>query len=208
MTVPARKEFTAETKRALMKRTVVRYKTKPGNARKSGRLIEDVFRTLQEKLPEGVRYSVLRLANASFVHFVPVEGIRFLIRPAGVIRRLSTLAVALALLSGAPSPLIAQRAPPEVTVATPLLKQIVQWEEYTGQFEALRRVEVRARVSGELVKIHFADGQTVKAGDLLFTIDPRPFEIAVESARADVARAKAQIVVTATDLGRAEQLTP
>src|SRR5262249_23849902 len=66
----------------------------------------------------------------------------------------------------------------------------------------------RARVSGELVKIHFTDGQTVKAGDILFTIDPRPFEIAVEAARAEVARARAQIAVTGNDLERAEQLTP
>jgi membrane fusion protein, multidrug efflux system len=118
------------------------------------------------------------------------------------------MAVALALVLGGSLPSNAQPKAPEVTVANPVLKNIVQWDEYTGQFEALRRVEVRARVSGELVKIHFTDGQTVKAGDILFTIDPRPFEIAVESARADVARAKAQIVVTAGDLERAEQLTP
>ena len=109
-----------------MKRTLVRYQTKPEKAQKSERLnerlIEDVFQELQAKLPAGVRYLALRLADASVVHFAPVEGMRFLIWPAGAIRRLSTLAVALALLSGAPSPLIAQRAPPEVTVATPLLK--------------------------------------------------------------------------------------
>src|SRR5262245_8192564 len=121
---------------------------------------------------------------------------------------LSAMAVALALVLGGFPPSNAQPRAPEVTVANPVLKNIVQWDEYTGQFEAVRRVEVRARVSGELVKIHFADGQSVKAGDVLFIIDPRPFEIAVESARAEVARAKAQIVVSATDLGRAEQLTP
>jgi multidrug efflux system membrane fusion protein len=133
---------------------------------------------------------------------------RVLSRPVWVIYRLNTLAVALPLLSGTFSPLMAQRAPPEVTVANPVAKEIVQWDEYTGQFEAVRRVEVRPRVSGELVGIHFTDGQIVKAGDTLFTIDPRPFEIAVESARAEVARAKAQIAVTAGDLERAAQLTP
>jgi multidrug efflux system membrane fusion protein len=133
---------------------------------------------------------------------------RVLCRPVWVIYRLNTLAVALPLLSGTFSPLMAQRAPPEVTVANPVAKEIVQWDEYTGQFEAVRRVEVRPRVSGELVGIHFTDGQIVKAGDTLFTIDPRPFEIAVESARAEVARAKAQIAVTAGDLERAAQLTP
>jgi multidrug efflux system membrane fusion protein len=125
-------------------------------------------------------------------------------RPAG--SWLNGLAVALALVLGAPLPLKAQPKAPEVTVANPVLKKIVQWDEYTGQFEAVRRVEVRARVSGQLEEIHFTDGQVVKAGDILFTIDRRPFEIAVESARAEVARMKAQIAVTHNDLRRAEQL--
>jgi RND family efflux transporter MFP subunit len=111
------------------------------------------------------------------------------------------------LIGGISSP-SAQPTAPEVTVAHPVLKRIVRWDEYIGQFEALRRVEVRARVSGELVKIHFTDGQMVKAGDVLFTIDPRPFEIAVEQARAEVARARAQIALTSNDIERAEQLAP
>ena len=119
-----------------------------------------------------------------------------------------TAVASLALAFGSLVPLNAQPKAPEVTVANPVLKRIVQWEEYTGQFEAVRRVDVRPRVSGELVKIHFTDGQTVKAGDILFTIDPRPFEIAVEAARAEVARARAQIAVTGNELERAEQLTP
>jgi membrane fusion protein, multidrug efflux system len=122
------------------------------------------------------------------------------------IRPLRALVLAAALVVGSCLPSSAQPKAPEVTVANPVLKKVVQWDEYTGQFEALRRVEVRARVSGELVKIHFTDGQTVMAGDILFTIDPRPFEIAVEAARADVARAKAQIALTGNDLERAEQL--
>src|SRR5262249_4161906 len=130
------------------------------------------------------------------------------IRSMAVRYGLSTIAASLALVFGSFLPLNAQPKAPEVTVANPVLKRTVQWDEYTGRFEALRRVEVRARVSGELVKIHFTDGQTVKAGDILFTIDPRPFEIAVEAARAEVTRARAQVAVTATDLERAEQLTP
>jgi membrane fusion protein, multidrug efflux system len=116
------------------------------------------------------------------------------------------LVMCLLFLSSAISPLRAQRTPPEVTVATPVVKRIVQWDEYTGQFEAMRRVEVRARASGELVGIHFTDGGIVKAGQLLFTIDRRPFEIAVESARGDVARAKAQVALTIADFERAEKL--
>src|SRR5262245_610217 len=109
-------------------------------------------------------------------------------------------------VSGALSPAAAQRSPPEVTVAAPILKRIVQWDEFTGQFEPVRRVEVRSRVSGELVGIHFKDGDIVAAGQPLFTIDRRPFEIAVASARGDVARAKAQVALTAADLERAERL--
>jgi RND family efflux transporter MFP subunit len=120
--------------------------------------------------------------------------------------RLTGLTMFVLLLWGVISPLHAQRTPPEVTVATPIVKRIAQWDEYTGQFETMRRVEVRARVSGELVGIHFTDGDIVKIGQLLFTIDRRPFEIAVASAAGDVARAKAQVALTSTDLERAERL--
>ena len=113
-----------------------------------------------------------------------------------------------AVLIGHSLSLSAQPTAPEVTVAKPVSKKVAQWDEYIGQFQAQRRVEVRARVSGELVKIHFTDGLVVKAGDILFTIDPRPFAIAVESARAEVARAKAQAAMTSTDLERAKQLAP
>jgi acetyl/propionyl-CoA carboxylase alpha subunit len=64
----------------------------------------------------------------------------------------------------------------------PLAKKVTQWDEYSGRFEAVARVEVRARVSGFIDNLHFKDGQWVNAGDPLFTIDRRPYEIAVESA--------------------------
>ena len=77
----------------------------------------------------------------------------------------------------------AQGGPPAmpVGVAEPVAKRVTQWDEFSGRFEALASVEVRARVSGFIDKLHFRDGQLVKAGDLLFTIDQRPFRIAVES---------------------------
>ena len=81
---------------------------------------------------------------------------------------------------------------PQVTVAPPLARRIALWDEYTGRFEAVQRVEVRPRVSGYIDQIHFADGAIVAKGDVLFTIDPRPYEIAVEQARADVTRNRAQ----------------
>lgn len=96
--------------------------------------------------------------------------------------------------------------PPAVTVAAPLVQQLVEWDEFTGRFEAVESVEVRARVPGYLASIHFADGQMVEAGQLLFVIDPRPFEAAVERARADVARAQSQLTLARLDLGRTQRL--
>ena len=96
--------------------------------------------------------------------------------------------------------------PPKVTIAEPLKQRVTDWDEYTGRFEAVQQVEIRARVSGNLDAIHFKDGQEVKVGDLLFTIDPRPYVIAVSSAKADVARNKAQVVLTQADVDRAEPL--
>ncbi len=96
--------------------------------------------------------------------------------------------------------------PPEVTVALPLVKNITEWDEYTGQFQAVESVEVRARVSGYLQSVNFEDGQMVKAGDLLYEIDPRPFEIALESAQAQLASAQAAVELAKAQLARAEAL--
>ena len=84
-------------------------------------------------------------------------------------------------------------SPPAVIVARPLQKKITEWDEYTGRFIAVATVEVRARVSGFIDSIHFKDGQIVKQGDLLFVIDPRPYKIAMEQAKADVERAQARL---------------
>ena len=104
---------------------------------------------------------------------------------------------------------IAQQGPPPkipVTVAAPLEKRITQWDEYSGRFEAVASVEVKARVSGFVEKVLFKDGQIVQPGDPLFTLDQRAFAIAVESARADVAKADAQVEQTGADVERAEPL--
>lgn len=107
-----------------------------------------------------------------------------------------------------PTGATAQGQPPAipVTVAAPILKRVTQWDEYSGRFAASEMVEVRPRVSGFVDKIHFKDGQIVKAGDDLFTIDPRPFQIALESAKAEVARATAQVQLAETEVERAEPL--
>jgi multidrug efflux system membrane fusion protein len=103
-------------------------------------------------------------------------------------------------------PAAAQAQLPTVTVAEPVAKRITIWDEYSGRFKAVETVEVRPRVSGFVDKIHFKDGQLVKEGDPLFTIDPRPFEIAVESAKADIARAEALVELAETEVARAEPL--
>ena len=70
--------------------------------------------------------------------------------------------------------------PPEVSVSRALQRSIIEWDEYTGRFDAIEAVELRARVYGYLTEINFMDGQDVKQGDPLFVIDPRPFERALE----------------------------
>ena len=96
--------------------------------------------------------------------------------------------------------------PPEVTVAKPVRRTIVDQDEYVGRFVAIDAVEVRARVSGYLENVHFEDGQIVKQGDLLFTIDARPFNNIVEQSRAALAQARANLAYTESDLRRGQQL--
>jgi len=96
--------------------------------------------------------------------------------------------------------------PPSVTVAKPVQRNIVDRDEYVGRFVAVDAVEVRARVSGYLDQVHFRDGQLVKTGDLLFTIDRRPFENALEQAKANLAQAEANAAFAQADLQRAKSL--
>jgi RND family efflux transporter MFP subunit len=100
----------------------------------------------------------------------------------------------------------AGQALPAVTVAKPVQRTVVDQDEYVGRFAAVNSVEIRARLSGYLSEIHFTDGQMVKQGDLLFTIDRRPFEIALEQMRANLAQARANLAFTQADLERAQPL--
>ncbi len=95
---------------------------------------------------------------------------------------------------------------PAVTVATPLVKRIVDWDEYSGRFEPVDSVDVRPRVSGYIQKIAFRDGQFAKRGQLLFVIDPRPFQAALAQAAAEEARAKAAATVAGTVFARTKTL--
>lgn len=95
---------------------------------------------------------------------------------------------------------------PPVTVAPPVKRTVVDHDEYVGRFIAIDSVEMRSRVSGHLEAVHFNDGQIVSQGELLFSIDPRPFQAVLDQARADLERAKAQVDLTTSDLNRAQSL--
>jgi RND family efflux transporter MFP subunit len=96
--------------------------------------------------------------------------------------------------------------PPAVTVAKPIKRTITDFDEYVGRFTAINSVEVRARVSGYLDGVHFKDGQIVKQGDLLFTIDKRPFQNTLDQAKANRELANSNLVFTKADLERGQQL--
>ena len=96
--------------------------------------------------------------------------------------------------------------PPAVTVAKPIKRTVTDFDEYVGRFTAINSVEVRARVSGYLDGVHFKDGQIVKQGDLLFTIDKRPFQNTLDQARANLAQAQSNLNFTQADYTRGQQL--
>lgn len=102
--------------------------------------------------------------------------------------------------AGAPPP------PPKVTAATPVVKDIMERDEFTGRFAAVDSVDIRARVSGYLDKIEFEEGTVVKAGDPLFTIDPRPYQATLDEAKSSLTIAKTELDFASKELERAESL--
>jgi RND family efflux transporter MFP subunit len=96
--------------------------------------------------------------------------------------------------------------PPAVTVAKPVVKDVVEYDDFTGRFEAAESVEIRARVSGYLDRIAFQDGAVVKKGDPLFIIDRRPYKAALDQAQASVVSAQARLNFAQADLERAQSL--
>ncbi len=97
-------------------------------------------------------------------------------------------------------------APVEVSVAEVICKQIGDSDEFTGRLEAVHAVEVRPRVSGYLQSVHFKEGEIVREGDLLFQIDPRPFQAEVDRLKGELSQAKAQRARAESDFERAERL--
>jgi RND family efflux transporter MFP subunit len=123
--------------------------------------------------------------------------------PFGRLFLITGAALALSSCSGAakpPPPL------PQVTVALPLQRDVVDWDEYVGRFEAIQDVELRPRVSGTIDRILFANGQHVRQGQPLFIIDPRPYAAALAQAQAQVAKSNAALVNARSELARADKL--
>lgn len=124
--------------------------------------------------------------------------------------RLPTISpVVAALLCTACGSSVAQQAkqpPPQVTIATPLERDIVDWDDFVGHFDAVRQVEVRPRISGHITSKHYEDGQVVRAGQLLYRIDSRPLQAALRQAQADEARARTALQLARTELNRASKL--
>lgn len=114
--------------------------------------------------------------------------------------------VATAALLALSTAVFAQQGPPAVTVANPVVKTIVEDDEFVGRFAAQSEVVVRARVSGYLDKVHFTDGSLVSEDQLLFTIDPRQFATALRQAQAQISVAEATFDFTGEQLERAETL--
>jgi RND family efflux transporter MFP subunit len=105
-----------------------------------------------------------------------------------------------------PQSVTAQQGPPPVTVAKPVVKTIIEHDEFVGRFDSLEEVKVRSRVTGYLDAVHFKDGSLVKAGDLLFSIDEREFKAALRQAEAQIVIAEAAFDFSKNQLNRAESL--
>ena len=113
------------------------------------------------------------------------------------------LPLALAACGQKPKP---QAALPVVTVSQPLQKEVVDWDDFVGRFEAVDQVDVRPRVSGYLTRIGFKDGEMVQKGQVLFEIDPRPYQAVLDQAKAQVQRAEATVQNSRTTLERGKTL--
>jgi RND family efflux transporter MFP subunit len=96
--------------------------------------------------------------------------------------------------------------PPEVSVAVVPERDITEWDEYTGRLEAVNTVEIRPQVSGYLLRVAFTEGKEVKQGELLFQIDPRPFQAELDRALAQAEQSRTAAELAATDLVRSEKL--
>ncbi len=126
----------------------------------------------------------------------------------GLLTRIPALALLVITVAcgGKTEPTVQAPSLPAVTVARPLVEEIIDWDEYTGRLAAVDAVKVRARVSGYLKSVHFRDGALIEKGDLLFVIDPRPYRAALTRVVADANQAEAQLQLARDERIRAEKL--
>ncbi|MET0231506.1 MAG: efflux RND transporter periplasmic adaptor subunit, partial [Rhodanobacteraceae bacterium] len=117
-----------------------------------------------------------------------------------------TLALAACGHSQAGNPQAAAPPPPEVTVAGVIAKPLRDWQEFTGRLQAVDTVEIRPRVAGFIDSVQFAEGSRVKKGQLLFRIDPRPFQAEVNRLSAELRRSRSQSALAATNHDRGQKL--
>jgi multidrug efflux system membrane fusion protein len=134
-----------------------------------------------------------RVARAEIFKFQSLRGLSPLI---------ILLAVGLSGCSEKPPQQAAAAAPP-VTVAQPTKRTVTDWDEFTGRFEAVEEVQVRARVGGFVTSVEFRDGAFVKTGDLLYVIDARPFEAVADQADGQLSDARAKAELAKRELDRA-----
>ncbi|MCD9086829.1 efflux RND transporter periplasmic adaptor subunit [Stenotrophomonas sp. SY1] len=130
-----------------------------------------------------------------------------------VVRRVATFGISaltlavLAACSGGHAEEAGMPPPPEVSAAPVLVKQVSQWDEFSGRVEAVQSVELRPRVSGYIDKVNFVEGQEVKKGDVLFLIDARTYQAEYDRANADLARARTQAALARSESERARRLS-
>lgn len=122
-----------------------------------------------------------------------------------IVAGLCLLAAACDKPKSAAAPQTAQPAP-AVTAAKPVEREVMEWDEYPARLEPVEMVEVRARVNGHLLSVHFKEGAEIKKGDLLFAIDPRPYQAELDRAEAAVKQAKSRLELASNELARAERL--
>ena len=147
-------------------------------------------------------FSILALVALAFVGYLASEG---RLQPL-VDSVTALLAPAAERAKGAGGGGMPAGPPMPVTVSQPLQRNDVEWDDSTGRVDAVQSVEIRARVNGYLTEVRFKDGQDVKAGDILFIIDPRPYERAVAQAQAELDQARVKVSNASLDVERGRPL--